>query len=238
MTQRHNDTFTAQLAEVEVKQEVQRLRKTFGCHGVAQQQNQHDEQQWHQNPDGILKPFVHTTSNDVGRHDHKDGVIYRQHHRVSQQFIKHSTGFVAIGAIKGTRGHFTNVFQRPACDNAVERQNKEASQCAHPTNYAEELRCFVFVSHRLQCVNRAQTCLATNQHLSQHHRNTGGQNTQQIHQYECTTTVLTGNVWEFPDIPQTHSRSGCRQDKSPAVIPDAVHAPFIVIHNFIIRLFG
>jgi len=58
--------------------------------------------------------------------------------------------------------------------------------------------------------------MTTDDHLGHHQRNTDQGDAEQVEQHKGAATVHTGDIGEFPDVAQPHSRTGrCHDESKP-----------------------
>jgi hypothetical protein len=181
--------------------------------GIAEEYDHQHEERRHHEANRLLQTALDAAGDDEDGQRHEQGVAQTDRPPVAHETAE--LGADGAGIRTGEHAHraLHDVRESPAGDDAVVRQDEDTRDYAHAADQLPASRTALFFAEQAHCRHRVAAAAATDEDLRHHHRHTDEEYAQQVDDDECATTILAGNVGEFPDVAEADGGAGDGQDE-------------------------
>ena len=232
----NQNTIGSQLAEIRLKQKFKPLSEGSAVPGKTQQYKQQHKQGRHQKFHRFLKATAYTTGNYHHGHGDKNRMPCQQALGITHHIGENTLYTIRCQAGKQTTAGTKHIGQRPTRDDTVIGKNQKTRQHPCPTQHNPGTSGIFFCGERTHGIHRTLAPTTPYHDLSHHNGNTDHGYTDEINQYESTTTIFTGYIGKFPDISQADSRARRGQHKGQATGPLTMNRFAYAFHTVLPRL--
>ena len=198
---------------LEIRDQVE-FQSLFGTiHGkTVDGKNNHDHQKRdHHNLGNFFKAVLKTAGADKNTCNNNNDHPESHSNGLAKHVGKLSCNTVGIKSLEFTGGCHIEVIQHPACNSGVKHHQEITS------DQSDISMDVPFLSWFFQCVicfDRTLLAGTSNRKLHSHNRKSKKGQEDQVKQYECAATALSGHVREFPDVSDSDGTASRNQNES------------------------
>jgi hypothetical protein len=121
-----------------------------------------------------------------------------------------------VSTSEHSRGTLHDVSERPARNDTVIGEDQDTGQHAHATDQLPAAGTALFLAKQRHRRYRISATPPPDQNLGHHYRHADQYDAQKVNDYERAAPVLARDVWEFPNVAETHGRAGnCENEGHP-----------------------
>ena len=206
-----DDTDLLHTLKIRDQVEFQTLFRTIHGKAVNSQDNHNDQKGDHHNLGNLFQAILKTAGTDKNTCDNNNDHPESHGYRLAKHICKLTGNTFRIKPLEFAGCCHIEVIQHPAGNGCVEHHQEITSD---QSDISVDVPFLAWFLQSVIGFDRAFLAGTSNRKFHGHNRQSQDSQEDQIKQYECTATALSGHVREFPDVSDSDGTACRNQDES------------------------